>query len=81
MPRGTARPLAALPLRADAVLDPSLSRPRGVVEAAAAAKERDADGRTAQEGQRVVPARGGAVLASAALVSILFPRVRSFEAA
>ena len=37
--RGTARALAALPLPADAVLSPSPSRARGVVEAAP--KERD----------------------------------------
>ena len=67
--RGTARALAALPLPADAVLGPSPSRPRGVVEAAP--KERDAVGRSAQEGRRLDPARGGAVLASAAMVSIL----------
>lgn len=70
MRRGTARALAALPLPADhAVLSPSPCRPRGVV--AAAAKERDAVGCSAQEGRRAVPARGGAVLASAATVSIL----------
>jgi len=72
MRRGTARALAALPLPADAVLSASPSRPRGVVEAAA--KERDAVGRSAQEGRRVDPARGGAVLASAAMVSIPFQR-------
>ena len=47
MRRGTARALAALPLPADAVLSASPSRPRGVVEAAA--KERDAVRRRAQE--------------------------------
>ena len=62
--RGTTRALAALPLPADAVLSPSPSRPGGVVEAAT--KERDAVGRSAQEGRRLDPARGGAVLASAA---------------
>ena len=68
--RETVRALAALPLPADAVLSPSPSRPRGVVEAAP--KERDAVGRSAQEGRRVDPARGGAVLASAAVDSIPF---------
>jgi hypothetical protein len=67
---GTARALAALPLPAGAVLSPSPSRPRGVVEAAA--KERDAVGRSAQDGRRMVPARGGAVLARADMVSILY---------
>ena len=71
MRRGTVRALAALTLPGDAVLSPSPSRPRGVVEAAS--KERDAVGRSAQEGRRVDPARGGAVLASAAMVSIPFP--------
>jgi len=70
MRRVTARALAALPLPADAVLSPSPSRPRGVVEAAP--KERDAVGRSAQEGRRVDPERGGAVLASAAVGSIPF---------
>jgi hypothetical protein len=77
MRRWTARALAALPLPADAVLSPSPSRPRGVVEAAA--KERDAVGRSAQEGRRVDPARGGTVLASAALVSIPFPEMSPCE--
>ena len=73
MRRVTARALAALPLPADAVLSPSPSRPRGRGIVEAAPKERDAVGRSAQEGRRVDPARGGAVLASAAMVSIPFP--------
>lgn len=66
MRRGAARRApVALPL--PAALSPS--RPRGLV--GAAAKERDADGRTAAEGRIPVPASGGAVLASTvAMVSI-----------
>jgi len=69
MPRGTARALAALPLPTVVVLSPPSTRPQVPVEAAA--KERKADGRTAAEGRRPVPASGGAVLASTAMVSIL----------
>ena len=78
MPRGTARALAALPLPTILALSPRPTRgtrPRVPVEAAA--KERNADGRTAVEGRRPVPASGGAVLASTAMVSILPPRVRA----
>jgi hypothetical protein len=46
----------------------SPSRARGPVETAV--KEMDADGRTAEEVWRLVPASGGAVLASTAMVSI-----------
>jgi hypothetical protein len=66
MPRGTAR-LAPAALRLHA-LTPTASRPLDLV--AAAAKERDAVGRTAPEGRRPVPASGAAVLASTPMASI-----------
>ena len=66
MPRGTARRApAALPLRS---LSPTPSRPRDLVAAAVAAKERDAEGRTEPEGLRPVPASGAAALATTAIV-------------
>jgi hypothetical protein len=64
-PRSRRRAPATLPV--PAALSPS--RPRGLEEAAA--KERDADGRTEVEAQWPVPASGGAVLASTAMVFTL----------
>jgi hypothetical protein len=69
MPRGTARALAALPLPTVVALSPRPTRPRAPVEATA--KERKANGRTAAEGRRSVPASGGAVLTRTAMVAIL----------